>query len=462
MTSILGERLRVELICLWLLDFGVCFGAVYLLLSSEVAPGLHPSDVRFSEMPLRIAEEAALVALTMSLASFAVGLYDTNIGVELRRLVVNTALSGTAGILGILLLVSAAGWDAEWRHGAVVPLKMAAAWVVCVSLTHLGFYYATRMNLFVRRVVIVGADRAAARTAVAMKSLRSGIFQIDALIPPDELTSGQDRIALPWLNGRGRKIWAVILTPQASDLISSKQLLPLKLERIRVYKEQEFWERHLRRLDLDELPSNWLRLVQRRGGGRVTDAVHRLMDIVLSTILLLFTLPLMLLAALLIKLDSPGPIFYRQERVGLHGEPFTLFKFRSMRADAEIKGPVWAAQSDPRVTRIGGFIRRMRIDELPQLVNVLSGQMSLIGPRPERPHFVEKLEKIMPLYADRAYVKPGLTGWAQVNFPYGASIEDAWVKLSYDLYYVKNKSIFLDIMILFATVRVVLFQEGSR
>jgi lipopolysaccharide/colanic/teichoic acid biosynthesis glycosyltransferase len=170
----------------------------------------------------------------------------------------------------------------------------------------------------------------------------------------------------------------------------------------------------------------------------------------------------MLLTAALIKLDSAGPVLYRQERVGLGGRHFTLLKFRSMRPDAEQRGPVWAASGDPRVTRVGGIIRLVRIDELPQLLNILRGEMSFIGPRPERPHFVAQLERELPFYADRLLVKPGLTGWAQVNYPYGASVEDARAKLSYDLYYVKHRSLLLDLLILLGTVRVVLFQRGAR
>jgi exopolysaccharide biosynthesis polyprenyl glycosylphosphotransferase len=198
------------------------------------------------------------------------------------------------------------------------------------------------------------------------------------------------------------------------------------------------------------------------GHSRRDAAARRMADIVLGLALLVFTLPLMVLMAVLIRIDSPGPALYRQERVGLYGRPFTLLKFRSMRTDAEARGPVWAAQRDPRVTRVGQFIRLTRIDELPQLLNVLRGEMSFIGPRPERPHFVEQLERVLPFYRDRALVKPGLTGWAQVNYPYGASVEDARAKLSYDLYYVKHRSLLLDLMILIATVRVVLFQRGAR
>jgi exopolysaccharide biosynthesis polyprenyl glycosylphosphotransferase len=195
----------------------------------------------------------------------------------------------------------------------------------------------------------------------------------------------------------------------------------------------------------------------------MADAIKRGFDIAVSLALLLLTLPLMMLTALLIRIDSPGSVLYRQRRVGLHGEQFTLLKFRSMTVDAEQGGdPRWATQQDPRITRVGSFIRSMRIDELPQLLNVLRGEMSMIGPRPERPHFVNQLARIIPFYRERSYVKPGITGWAQVNYPYGASVEDARQKLAYDLYYVKNRSLLLDLLILLATVRVILFREGAR
>ena len=192
-------------------------------------------------------------------------------------------------------------------------------------------------------------------------------------------------------------------------------------------------------------------------------ALRRARDIVGCLILLLITWPLLLLlAALLIKLDSPGPLLYRQERIGLNGRVFTLLKFRSMRIDAEVDGPRWAMERDPRVTRVGRFLRDFRIDELPQLLNVLRGEMSLVGPRPERPCFVEQLAGILPLYDNRTRVLPGFTGWAQISYPYGASIEDARVKLSYDIDYIRNRSPWLDLYILVATVRVVALRLGAR
>jgi exopolysaccharide biosynthesis polyprenyl glycosylphosphotransferase len=194
----------------------------------------------------------------------------------------------------------------------------------------------------------------------------------------------------------------------------------------------------------------------------LADAIRRGRDIGLSLLLLLLTLPVLLIVACLIKLESPGPVLYRQERAGLHGRSFSLWKFRSMRIDAEAAGACWAARRDPRVTRIGAFIRAHRIDELPQLVNVLRGEMSLIGPRPERPFFVEQLVRVIPDFAARTRVLPGLTGWAQVNYQYGASVEDARIKLDYDLYYIRNRSLLLDLRILLRTVGVVLRRTGAR
>ena len=190
--------------------------------------------------------------------------------------------------------------------------------------------------------------------------------------------------------------------------------------------------------------------------------VRRLAEIAFCTALLALTLPLMLVTAVAIRLEGGGPVLFRQIRIGQHGAPFHVLKFRTMRTDAEPNGPVWATVNDPRITRIGALLRRSRIDELPQLLNVLRGDMSLVGPRPERPHFVELLAREIPGYHDRAAVKPGITGWAQVRFRYGSSVEDARRKLEYDLYDLRHRSLLLDLLILALTVRVVLSHQGAR
>jgi exopolysaccharide biosynthesis polyprenyl glycosylphosphotransferase len=216
-------------------------------------------------------------------------------------------------------------------------------------------------------------------------------------------------------------------------------------------------------LEPERLPANWMDAPGAGHEGIGAALGRRVFDIVISAGLLLFTLPVLILTAIAIRLETRGPVFYRQERVGRDGQVFTLFKFRSMTVDAEANGgAVWAVPQDPRVTRVGRFIRLTRIDEIPQVLNVLRGDMAFIGPRPERPVFVAQLERAIPHYADRAAVKPGITGWAQVRYRYGASVEDARMKLGYDLYYIRHRSLALDLRILAGTVRVVLLQEGAR
>ncbi len=197
--------------------------------------------------------------------------------------------------------------------------------------------------------------------------------------------------------------------------------------------------------------------------GYWSDLPTRVFDVVVSLAILFLTCPAMALVCLAIALEGPGPILYRQTRVGRNGCDFVLLKFRSMKVDAESKsGPCWAQPRDPRVTRIGHFLRLSRLDELPQLFNVLRGDMSVVGPRPERPHFVEQLAAAIPGFRERTAVRPGITGWAQTHYPYGASVHDARMKLHYDLYYIEHKSLLLDIQILFATIPVMIFGTGAR
>jgi exopolysaccharide biosynthesis polyprenyl glycosylphosphotransferase len=224
-----------------------------------------------------------------------------------------------------------------------------------------------------------------------------------------------------------------------------------------------FWEREAGQIDPVRAGAGWLTFSGGFAFDRRRRAAKRASDLVISAGFLLAILPLGLLTALAIRLESPGPIFYRQERVGLNGKVFRVWKFRSMRVDAEGDGvPRWAQTTDDRVTRVGRVIRKARIDEIPQVLNVLAGDMSFIGPRPERPFFVEQLREQIPHYDLRHCVRPGITGWAQVNYPYGASIEDATRKLAYDLYYLKKNDLLLDFAILVQTVRVVLFGLGAR
>lgn len=241
-----------------------------------------------------------------------------------------------------------------------------------------------------------------------------------------------------------------------------KTLLDFKAMGIEVVDGHHLYEEESGRLSIDLLRPSALIFSTGFRRRSFVMGMKRLIDVLASVAGLLLLTPLFVLVGLLIKLDSSGPVFYRQMRVGLRGQPYMIWKFRSMLKDAEKNGPRWAEAGDPRISRVGRWLRKFRIDELPQLINVLKGEMSLVGPRPERPVFVQELRTAIPYYDIRHTVRPGITGWAQTQFRYGASAEDAHVKLQYDLYYVKNMSLTLDLRILIHTARVVLFGQGAR
>jgi sugar transferase (PEP-CTERM system associated) len=255
----------------------------------------------------------------------------------------------------------------------------------------------------------------------------------------------------------------VAVREQRGGVLPLRELLDCRVRGIPVTDLSAFYEKVRGEVPIETLKASWLIYGSGFEQGNVRTLIKRAFDLAASVVLFAATLPLMIVTALAIKVESPGPVIYRQVRTGRAGRPFTVLKFRSMRADAEKDGVAqWAKPGDARVTRVGRVIRKLRIDELPQLINVLRGEMSFVGPRPERPEFVAKLKEQIPFYDLRHSVKPGLTGWAQVRYSYGASVEDARTKLQFDLYYVKNHSLFLDILILFETARVILFREGAH
>jgi sugar transferase (PEP-CTERM system associated) len=256
----------------------------------------------------------------------------------------------------------------------------------------------------------------------------------------------------------------VVAVADRRGMFPTEELLNLSLSgRVAVEESARYYERLTGRIDSEMLRPSWLIFSR---GNRFSDFEHhlrRVLNVAFGAIGLVLSLPIMMLTALAVKLESRGPIFYIQERVGKNGRTFKIIKFRSMGVGAEAKsGPVWAEQGDPRVTRVGRIIRKLRFDELPQFVNVIRGHMNFVGPRPERPMFVEQLGAIVPYYSQRHVVKPGLTGWAQIKYPYGASIEDSIEKLRYDLYYIKNQSLLLDAIIVLETIKIVVFGRGGR
>jgi sugar transferase (PEP-CTERM system associated) len=366
-----------------------------------------------------------------------------------------------------------------WRDGldqltdfAHFPLKATLIWLVCVSVTRGTFSVTLGRGLLKRRVVVLGNGTQAARIAELAETGQNDHFIPVSFIdlPVRSDPSGSEN--LDWLAAEPDRLIEMSYRLGGGEIVVAaddrrglpvRQLLHCKLAGIKVTDFLDFWERETRTVDLDALKPSWFFYSDGFRCGPIDEFLKRAFDISVSLSLLMLTLPLLVLTALLIKLESRGPVLYRQERVGLYGRVFTILKFRSMRVDAETDGrPRWASKSDPRITRVGAIIRKLRIDELAQILNVVRGDMSFVGPRPERPFFVADLAKSLPYYAERHWVRPGITGWAQINFPYGASTEDSRRKLTYDLYYLKNRSFFLDGLILLQIVRVIFWNQGAR
>jgi sugar transferase (PEP-CTERM system associated) len=329
------------------------------------------------------------------------------------------------------------------------------------------FHFPSRLA---ERVLILGTDLQAVTIAREIMRRRGQEYEVIGFVGHDLALVGQSLINprvigvmddLEELVRRRRPDRIVVALSELRDKAPFDLLLRLKsCDEIQVEEASRFFERLTGKISAEHLqPWQLWRLVFAETGRwtRLYRRLRRVFDVASSLIGIALSLPIMVLTAVAIRIESPGPVVYTQERVGLGGRKFIIFKLRSMQSNAEAQGPVWACENDPRVTRVGRIIRRLHIDETPQFFNILRGEMSLIGPRPERPEFVERLEERIPYYSERHLVKPGLTGWAQVSYPYGASFEDAREKLQYDLYYIKNQSPLLDAIILLETARVVLF-----
>lgn len=255
----------------------------------------------------------------------------------------------------------------------------------------------------------------------------------------------------------------IVALDQKRGVMPYEELLSCKVQGINIIDGESFYERIMEKILVEKINPSWLIFSDGFEKSKTARFIKRCSGLIFSSILFLLLAPFLILVAIIIKLESPGPALFSQERVGENGEPFILYKFRSMRADAEkVCGPVWAEENDPRVTKVGKLIRKLRIDELPQLWNVFKGEMSFVGPRPERRFFVDQLKKTIPYYNERFSVKPGVTGWAQIKYPYGSTEKDALEKLKYDLYYIKNMSFAFDLTILFHTVKIMLLGRGSR
>jgi sugar transferase (PEP-CTERM system associated) len=414
--------------------------------------------------PLGTAVLATVLSFGVIALMHSGGLYNDSEVLDLRR--VFWRIGAITAPVFLLALVTT-GALARHTGFPIYPYRfqwtvlLTAGWLFSALSLRLLLRGVYRTGALTRRVLVVGTPaRAAELTNLARQSHER--FEVVAHFDPGLKGNEQTpHRALATLALRERATEVVFEI--GDEPLPWYLLVHCRLSGIRVTDFLDFCERETRQVRLDGLREDWIVLSRGFGNTRSGERLRRVSDVLLALVGFVATAPVLFLTALAIKLEDGGPVFYRQERVGLEGRPFMLFKFRSMRENSERDGtPSWASVRDIRITGIGRVIRKVRIDELPQLWNVLRGEMTLVGPRPERPYFVHQFSHEIPFYDYRHAVRPGITGWAQVSFRYGASLDDTRRKLSYDLYYVRNRSLLLDIIILLRTVVVVLRGEGAR
>ncbi len=439
--------------------FGAIIGAVYLRLGVEDS---------HNELMLRQGFLKAALATVFCLAAFYLfDLYDFIVMHDRRELV--------------LRLVQALGlaWVALALTFYAFPQLMLGRGISLIALPlALGLMVSWRISIhwllghpdFGEKILIVGSGTLAVEVAREMLDRPDAGYRIAGFVGNDPELLGKSLIN-PRVIGLTSELdeivrregidRIVVAMGERRGQLPTNELLQLSLAgTVNIEEGASFYERVTGRVSLNMIRPSWLifssRGRQARISGIARNTVHRIVALIGG----LLSLPIAIVTAILVKLDSRGPILYKQERVGKNGSTFTVMKFRSMRVDAEKAGPVWASADDDRTTGVGNVIRKLRIDEIPQFWNILRGEMDFVGPRPERPHFVSQLAEEIPYYEQRHLIAPGLTGWAQIKYPYGASIEDARQKLQYDLYYIKNQTLMLDAIILFETIKIILFGRG--
>jgi sugar transferase (PEP-CTERM system associated) len=398
---------------------------------------------------------------------FAMGLYHGRNSTRFYDVFIRTILS--LGLTFVILSVIFYVWPslAVWRESVFIALPAS---LTGIFLLRYLFLHLIDTDLIARRILVLGTGENAAEIEGLEESSEScglncvGFLDVErnsVHVSPSRVISTSGSLLQLCI---GRQVSEIVVALQERrGMIPVDELMDCKLSGIPIYDFMTFMERETGRCDLKALRPSWFIFAEGFTGGLIQQGVKRGLDVVLSIILLIITLPLMGATALAIRVESPGPVFYLQKRVGLNGKVFDIIKFRSMTVDAEADGSaVWASRNDPRITAIGRIIRKFRIDELPQIINVIKGEMSFVGPRPERPEFVDKLTTQFGYYSERHRVKPGITGWAQLQYVYSDSIDGGLIKLQYDLYYVRHYSLLLDLFIVIQTVRVILWPAGAR
>ncbi|WFL76903.1 TIGR03013 family PEP-CTERM/XrtA system glycosyltransferase [Altererythrobacter arenosus] len=448
-------------VLLGLLDLGL------LVLAGELAWQIRADQIgmdagQFTERWVAVTASALVVWLAM----ISVGVYGPHSLRSLRYAGARLLVAISLAIILLAFVEFVLAQQTFWRSTLFYTMFLTIAFMVADRLFLTNFLGS---SAFRRRVMVLGSGERARRLRELGDRPESGFAIVSFISLSDTDKVVEEAIARDAIHDLGRFVEnlgvseVVLALQERRNSLPLKDLLRMKTKGVHVNDFSSFLERETGRVDLDTVNPSWLIFSDGFSSSRIlSSAAKRVFDIVASLLLLVLTLPVIVLFAIIVKLDSKGPAFFRQERIGLYGQTFNLIKLRSMRTDAEKNGAQWAQENDPRITRVGRLIRKVRIDELPQTWSVLKGEMSFVGPRPEVPSFVADLEDKLPYYAERHMVKPGITGWAQINYPYGASIEDSRKKLEYDLYYAKNYTPFLDLVVLLQTVRVILWPEGAR
>jgi len=461
--SIFNNLVRTPLLLLGVVEALIVFSSVY------VAAYLLPKDLE--DLPTtadNLYLRAAIVTIVILASLIAMGLYQFHQRMHFREVAVRVVVAAAMGSMALAVLFYALPSIMLSREMAFICVLHSLALLLLVRL-----YFQRNVddNVFRRNTLLYGAgDRAQAIRTLRRRADRRGFKFVGRVrAPGDNRQKGCDA-----LDSSGKSIFELATERGADEIVVAmddrrgnlpiRELLDCRLQGIEVIDLLEFLERETGKIPVDLVNPGWLIFSP---GFRVSRFRHfnkRLVDLFASMVLLGVFWPLMLIIALAIKLEDGmrAPVLYRQRRVGRNNRQFNVLKFRSMREDAETNGAQWAEKDDPRITRVGTVIRKFRLDEFPQILNVLSGRMSLVGPRPERPEFVDALKERIPYYAERHTVNPGVTGWAQLRYPYGSSEDDALEKLQFDLYYVKNQSLTLDLMIILQTVEVVIWGKGAR
>ena len=444
----------------------VCYIASFVLTNLQIAP--KPSSDALSI-------NIFLITITALLCSLSVGLYETKLRETFRGIIRRIFVSMVLTFFVVAILTNAL-FTQLTMHAFFLPIA------ICLNLITLVFfrYFTNRlgiMGLGKTRILVLGAG---ARASIIESRMRRDVdrlgFDLVGFVPVmgDDRSTGvqNERIVHATIDDNFRSFLTdndieeiIIACDQRRGTLPVSVLFDCRLKGIEVTDLLDFMERETGQIVVDLMYPSWV--IYSKGfhsQNYLRESLDYVLNLTLCFFILIFTWPIMLITALIIYIDdgrrTGASVLYKQERVGKDGRLFNILKFRSMRPDAEKDGAKWASKDDNRVTSIGNFIRKYRIDELPQLLNVLKGEMSFIGPRPERPEFVQQLVKEVPYYNQRHNVKPGLAGWAQLNYPYGASVKDSLEKLKFDLYYVKHQSLLLDILILIRTVEIVLFGKG--